>query len=341
MRKVLVCLTVLALLAFGGAAMAQPTPACGTLAAADCDVLTQSAAAQATLTSATFTFSLDINAGGQPLPLTGDGSYAIDPAVLASLNADALSNVSDPTAIVGLVGQALKGFNGELNVDLMGLPLNLKLVNGTGYFNFEMFAPMLQGGPITVPAGWAGLDLVGAIEMLSPMLSSMDLPSTDDAAVDPAQQQALMDAITQHVVVVRGPDENGQAVFVTSLDIAGLLQNDAFLGLIMEQSGQELTEAQLAEIAPMLQGFAGSVNFSATQKIDLSSYFITSVGFEFALDGDAISAMSGEAVEDIAVAGEFNFADFNAAPAISAPAGAPVATIMDLMGVLGAMGGGF
>lgn len=340
MRKFLICvLMVLALVAFSGVAMAQD-PLCGSLSASDCEILTQSAAAQTGLTSATFTFTLDINAGGQAIPLTGDGSYAIDPAALAALDPAVLSNMTDPTAIFGILGDLLKGFDGELNVNAMGLPINLLLIDGIGYINFEPFAPMLAGAPVEIPAGWAGLDLVGAIEMFAPMLGSMELPDMQ-TQVDPNAQAAIMEAVSKYVTISRAADENGQAVFVTTVDFTGLFQDEAFLGFVMEQAaaqGQELTEDMMAQVGPMLQGVAGSFTFSATQKIDLSTFYATSIGFEFSLDGAALTAITGETVGSVSVAGAFNFADQNAAPALSAPAGAPVATVMDLMGL---MGGGF
>ncbi|MBK8135987.1 MAG: hypothetical protein IPK52_09120 [Chloroflexi bacterium] len=339
MRKLLVCmLMVLALVAFSGVAMAQD-PVCGSLSASDCEILTQSAAAQAGLTSATFTFTLDINAGGQAVPLTGDGSYAVDPAVIAAFDPAAMTNMTDPTAMLGILGDLIKGFDGELNVNAMGMPINLLLVDGVGFINFEPFAPFLAGAPVEIPAGWAGLDLVGALDMLAPMLGSMEMPDVQ-TQVDPNAQAAIMEAVVKYVTISRAADENGQAVFVTSVDFGALFQDEAFLGFVMAQAmpGQELTEEMMAQVGPMLQGLGGGFTFSATQKVDLSTFFATSIGFEFNLNGAALSAVAGETVQDVSVAGAFNFADFNAAPALSAPAGAPVATIMDLMGL---MGGGF
>ncbi len=346
MRKVFVCmLMVLALVAFGGSAMAQD-PVCGSLTGADCEVLTQAAAAQAGLNSATFTFTLDIAVGEQAIPLTGDGSFSVDPAVKAELAAiDPASLSADPTAALNVLGTALKGFDASLNVNAMGLPLELVLVDGVGYLNFESLAPMLGGAQAGVPAGWAGLDLNGAVEMMGPMLQGMDM-SEAQAQVDPAQQEALMAAVSQNVTVARAEDVEGQAVFVSTFDFGGLLQNEAFLGLVMAQAapGQELTEEQLAQVNQMLTAMGEGVNVSFTQNIDLTTYYTTGFTFDFDLDGATLAAAAasvGEeagSVEDISVSLKLNFADFNAAPALSAPAGAQVSTFQELMG---AMGGGF
>jgi hypothetical protein len=338
-------LMVLALVAFGGSAMAQD-PVCGSLTGADCDVLTQAAAAQAELSSATFTFTLDIAVGEQAIPLTGDGSYSFDPAVKAELEAiDPATLQTDPTAALNVLGTALKGFDGSLNINAMGLPLELILVDGVGYLNFEALAPMLGGAQAGVPAGWAGLDLNGAVEMMAPMLQGMDM-SEMQTQVDPAQQDALMAAVSNNVTVVRGEDVDGQAVFVSTFDFGGLLQDEAFLGLVMAQAapGQELTEEQLAQMNEMLSAMGNGINISFTQTIDLTTYYTTGVSFDFDLDGATLAAAAASVgeetgpVDDISIVLDLDFADFNAAPALSAPAGAQVSTIQELMG---AMGGGF
>lgn len=346
MRKFLVSvLMVVALFAMSGLAMAQTDVVCGTLSAADCEIITQSAAAQSSLTSASFDFNLNITSSGQAIPLTGDGSYVIDPAVVAGFDAAAFANTSDPAAVFEALGKVLGGFQGELNLSVMGaINLNLVLVNGTGYFNFASVAPLLGGaealGAMGLPAGWAGLDLVGAIDMFAPMLSNPEIAAAT-GEVDPAAQQAIVDAVAANSTITREADENGLAVFVTSVDFGALLQNEAFLSLILEQAaaGQDLGEAEIAQFQQMLASVGQGFNFSATQKIDLSSYYLTSLSFEFNIDGDAIAAISGEQMEDIVIAGAVNFADFNSAAAISAPAGAPIATVMDLMGLMGGMGG--
>jgi hypothetical protein len=338
-------LMVLALVAFGGSAMAQD-PICGSLTGADCEVLTQAAAAQAGLNSATFTFTLDIAVGEQAIPLTGDGSFAVDPAVKAELEAiDPATLSADPTAALNVLGTALKGFDASLNVNAMGMPLELLLVDGIGYLNFESLAPMLGGAEAGIPAGWAGLDLNGAVEMMGPMLQGMDMSEMQNQ-VDPAQQEALMAAVSQNVTVVRGDDVDGQAVFVSTFDFGGLLQNEAFLGMVMAQAapGQELTEEQLAQVNQMLTAMGEGINISFTQNIDLTTYYTTGFTFDFDLDGATLAAAAASIgedagpMEDISVVFDLDFADFNAAPALSAPAGAQVSTIQELMG---AMGGGF
>lgn len=346
MRKVFVCmLMVLALVAFGGSAMAQD-PICGSLTGADCEILTQAAAAQGGLNSATFTFTLDIAVGEQAIPLTGDGSFSVDPAVKAQLEAiDPNTLSADPTAALNVLGTALQGFDASLNVSAMGLPLNLILVDGVGYLNFESLAPMLGGAQAGIPAGWAGLDLNGAVEMMGPMLSGMDM-SEAQAQVDPAQQEALMAAVTRNTTTVRGEDAEGQANFITTFNFGGLLQDESFLGLVMSQAapGQELTEEQLAQMNQMLTAMGEGINISFTQSIDLATYYTTGFTFDFDLDGATLAAAAASVgeetgpVEDISVVLDINFADFNAAPALSAPAGAQVSTIQELMG---AMGGGF
>lgn len=345
MRKYLmIFVMILAMLAFGGTAFAQD-PVCGNLTGADCDILTQAAAKQESLTSATFDFTLNIGSGADVVPLTGNGSYAIDPAVIAAIDMDALAGAAaDPTAILGALGSLLGAFDGELNINAMGMvDLNLLLIDGTGYLNFGALAPLL-GGPealqaMGLPADWAGLDLVGALEMLGPMMGSMEMPDTGDAPeMDPAQTEALMNSLMSAIVITRGPDEDGKAVFSTTFDLNALFSNEQFMDLLMAQAG-EMSESELAEAQETMNAVGSAVNLSFTQKIDLATFYQTDVEFNVAIDGAAFEAVAGESMDSINISGTFSFADFNAAPALSAPAGAPVATVTDLMGMMGAMGG--
>ncbi|GIK28587.1 MAG: hypothetical protein IT298_01325 [Chloroflexi bacterium] len=345
MRKYLMILVmIVAMLAIGGTALAQ-NPVCGNLTGADCEILTQSMAAQEGLTSATFDFTLNITSGADTIPLTGNGSYAIDPAAIAAIDMDALAGAAaDPTAVLGALGSVLGAFDGELNINAMGmLDLNLLLIDGVGYLNFAPLAPLL-GGPealaaMGLPADWAGLELVGALEMLAPMMDSMEMPGAGDVpAVDPAQNEAMLNALMSAAVITRGADENGKAVFSTTLDLNAIFNNEQFMSMMMEQAG-ELSESELAEAQQMMATFGDAITVSVTQKIDLATFYQTDVEFNLAIDGAALAAATGESMDSISVVGAFSFADFNAAPALSAPAGAPVATIMDLMGMMGAMGG--
>ncbi|MFZ2879884.1 MAG: hypothetical protein WA009_10140, partial [Phototrophicaceae bacterium] len=223
------------------------------------------------------------------------------------------------------------------------LDLNLLLIDGVGYLNFAPLAPLL-GGPealaaMGLPADWAGLELVGALEMLAPMMDSMEMPGAGDVpAVDPAQNEAMLNALMSAAVITRGADENGKAVFSTTLDLNAIFNNEQFMSMMMEQAG-ELSESELAEAQQMMATFGDAITVSVTQKIDLATFYQTDVEFNLAIDGAALAAATGESMDSISVVGAFSFADFNAAPALSAPAGAPVATIMDLMGMMGAMGG--
>ncbi|MBK9124616.1 MAG: hypothetical protein IPM16_16065 [Chloroflexi bacterium] len=347
MRKYLMILVmILAMLAFGGSAFAQD-PLCGNLTGADCDILVQSAAAQEGLTSATFDFTLNIGSGSDIIPLTGNGSYAIDPAAIAAIDMDALAGAAaDPTAVFGALGGVLGAFDGELNINAMGMiDLNLLLIDGVGYLNFGALAPLLGGpealGAMGLPADWAGLELVGALEMLGPMMGGMEMPDTGGAAaMDPAQTEALMNSLMGAAIITRGADEDGKAVFNTTLDFNAIFNNEEFMGLVMSQAGAgELSESELAEAQQMLSALGSAINVSVTQKVDLASFYQTDVEFNIALDGAAFAAVTGESMDSISITGGFSFANFNAAPALSAPAGAPVATVMDLMGMMGAMGG--
>jgi hypothetical protein len=110
----------------------------------------------------------------------------------------------------------------------------------------------------------------------------------------------------------------------------------------MSQSGgvPDVSEAEMQEALGMVGQLGGAISATIETHIDLASSYSTYIGFDIQVDGQALAALGGggETVPNIAVTGSVSYADFNSIAAITAPEGAPIATIMDLMGM---MGGGF
>lgn len=348
MRKMMVGLTLLAILLVSGLSFAQePAVLCGGLSEADCAILTQSSTAMAGVSSATFTLDFGLDAGDQGnLALAANGSFEADMAAMG-LDATALAglNSADPTAALAALKPIIQGFKGVLNLTISGSPelglpgevaLDMIMVNGVGYLNFKKLAVLAgpQGDQMLTGFGiteWAGLDLVGAVDMLGGMAAGQP--------VDPATQPdttALMASVSNYVTIVRDADVDGEAVFTTTVDLAGLIADPAFADVIAAQGGQ-MTEENAAQANEVLKGIV----VTATSSIDLTTFFQTSTSFAFSISPEALAATAtdgGSVPSALNITGTVAFDNFNAAPAVVAPEG-PVATIMDLMNMFGGMGG--
>lgn len=349
MRKFIFGVLLMALLVMAGGIMAQDSATyCGDLSADDCAILEASAAAQAGLSSATADFTLDLGLSGIPdmpgdiaLNLTGNANYAADPAALAALEG-AAGDMTDPAAAMGLAGQALAALNAELNLTLnipeelaaQGIPfsqldLNLRLVDGVGYINFDTLAPLLAGTPQgEVLKGWGGLNLVEALEQMGPMLLGQmgEMPATggDMGAVD----MSAMEGVT----ITRDADADGAAVFVTTLDVAAVLKNPMVAEQIrsqMQSQNPEMTEEEFTAVLDVLTANPDSIKFSSTQWIDLETSFVRGASLDLTIDVAAIGAAAGEADASglVTIAAQINYANQNSAPEVTAPEGAGVITM--------------
>jgi hypothetical protein len=325
MRKILLAVLLIFALSLGSVAMAQDTECLG-LPAAECALLEESNAAMAGVTSAAFDFSLAVSDGGAPMPmLSGSGRFngegiSVDPM--------ALTETSDPAAIIGALSGVIPMLNAELNLDLSGagmpLQLNLLLVDGVGYLNFGALS-MLMGGPdalaqMGLPTEWGGLDLVDTLTNLAPMMEGMTGEMGDMGAteMDPAQAEALGESMLQYVTAaaVAGATTTD---FVYTVDLAGILSDPAFAELVSEQiEGQGMSQAEADEALAALQN--GSASLTLT--VNNTSKFIERLflSLVFTVEGETAGV-------------EFttNVSGHNATAPVAAPAGAPVAKFMDLM----------
>lgn len=359
MRKFLIAILAVLMLSLGGAALAQDDTMdfCGGLSEADCALYNGSAAAMAEVTSATFSFAFDLSIadtgeGDGTITLTGGGAYALgdlDASVMDALNNP---NASPEEALAAL-GGALTAFDGDLSLSV-GLPadpsipfssidLNLLLVDGVGYLDFAGLGTLL-GGPevlemLGLPTEWAGLDLVDTVEQLGALGGdALDMDSMG-GAMSEDDAMAMVSAVEPYITITRLDDEGGMAVFETDIDLAGLLADENLMDVIQAQAaltGTPLSDEDLAQAAMLFEMLGDGFDFSLTQKIDLATNYSTSLAFNFLLDASALGETG-----TISMTGSFDFADFNAAPAITAPEGAPVATFMDVIMLLGTFGGEF
>lgn len=353
MRKVVITVLIFTLLLLGGTVMAQD--ACGGLGEADCAIITASNAAMEGLTSSSFNFSLDITVDGPDagtISIAGDGAF--DVSGLVGMDMTAMQS-GDVTALFDGLKAIVQNFDGDLTLNISappsaGLPgpisLELLMVDGVGYLNFDSLATLL-GGPdmltaMGLPTGWAGLDFVDTIEQVvalaGPSLEESMDTMPDVSSMDPSQFASF----ARYFTLTREADAAGAAVFSGTMDFGGLVNDPAFMDLLQAQmaaQGQEIPADQMGEVTQMLAQMGDAFDITLNQSIDLSNNYLRSVNFNMAIDGAALQEMGGGSdVPNVTIAAAISFADHNAAPAITAPAGAPVATFMQLMGLFGSMG---
>lgn len=340
MRKILLSLLLIVMLSLGGASLAQEFD-CGGLSDADCAILQRSAEVMEGLTSAAFNFDMLISIDNEVLGLSGNGTFNLDN--MTEIDPLAL-NSTDPTVALNALGEALSGLNASLNLsinapDAPPITLNLLLINNVGYLNFESLA-FLLGGPETLtmmglPTGWAGLDLADVLSSLGLFLDpsmmgdmGMDMDMDTDMEVSPE----LEAAVAGFSRITRLPDVGGEAVFRTDIDFAGLLEVEEFRALV----DQQLAAQGQAQDAEMIYALLREMDISVTQTVDLNTFFNTSIVLSLALDvANVMPGEQGSVVANIIV----NLSGFNSTAPAVAPAGAPVATFMDLFMLLGATGG--
>lgn len=366
MRKLSLMLFFVLVLCIGSVAFAQDAPFCGDLSADDCTLYTT--ATTTSPSSASFSANLDITVENAPdttgpvtISLAVGGAYSgLDAAAMTGMSMD----TTDPMAAITALPALLRSFDGELNLTLSvpaevatGMPseisLELSLVDGIGYINFDTLAPLLgsSAGGLT---GWGGVDLAGAVEQLGPMLAGQLDPAALGATtggLDPNLITNLLQAVNDndYVTLSRIEDADGYAVFVSTVDFAALSADPAFMELItasMQSQGQQLTPEQMTQMQEMMPALLGGITFASSTVIDPATNTVVAGAFELTVNGetiDAVAAQAGEPTDsptpNISVAGVIEYADINTATVV-APEGAQVVPLDQLMGLaMGAMSG--
>lgn len=348
MRKGLL-LVMLLLTVVSGAALAQTTTAdvyCGDLSADDCAILQQSQTAMHDLTAAAFNLFVDvqIEAEGEQMPisLVGSGAYS-------GLDRNADLSMGGDAALT-----ALRGFNAELMLTATlpqsmveeadapnTLTLELRLVDGVGYLNFDPLQPLINDPQF---AGWGGLDLAGLIGALleeNPDFLSELGSMAAGSGVD-ADMFMNMDtqAVEQYLTITRTDDGSGtNATFETTVDFAGLLADPAFQDMLrsqMDASGQGMTDADQQEAFDQMSTAFEDATLLIRQEVDTTSGRTASLSVEFdvAVTDAADPSENGSA----SVTAMINY-DYENVPTITAPENASVLPYQQLLGMLGGMMG--
>ncbi len=291
MRKFSLLLLLLLLLAMGSVVAAQDMP-CGTLAEADCTFLTDSAAAMATVDSATFTLDLTITTSDgedetSTTTISGGGAFNGATGLVGVGMMGMMTNPSsatDPTSMLGGLTEGLADFDGEINLIITSseedepTDLQLRLVDGFGYINFDALG--LSGdddddsssgtGRGLNLSGWGGVNLIELITRAAEELpeGAMDgamggmMGGMAGVGNNPQLPEGFdPELMSSAIVITRLPDEefNGVtvAVFQTTLDLASVMSDPAMIEAIQQQMAENMPADQ--EMTPeqsqqMMQG---------------------------------------------------------------------------------------
>lgn len=377
MHKRLWLVVVLLLLPMlNSAAMAQDVPPlfCSDLAEADCALLRDSAAAMRSLNAASAQFELRASAANLPdapvesisIRVTGDGAFDLGGGALQALLSDTGALLQNLDQLPGLAANVLRAISGDLTV-VVFLPPDLRqaiddpdvpdkfgfsarLVAGFGYLNLSKLAGLDTRGEL--PRGWIGVDLAELLrrllnealnsgdfdlQILEEQLSAMTLPTNDANALleDYTRIERLADTTI---------GDQQAAVFVTTVDVAGLVSSEAYRDLLIaqiEQQGGEISKTELEQVLALIENLLGTLSVEQRQTIGLDDKYAhhMSVTVNWPLDLSIIAEMFNDPAPrvdpiDLSLSFETRLSNFNAITPITAPEGASVISVDEMMRLL-------
>ncbi len=354
MRKLILIIVALAMLSLSSAVFAQDTTSqtfCGNLSSADCQILTQSEATMKALDSSSFNFNVSVQLSNLPDvpamgPITVDGSGAV--SGMSALKIDPTTMMADYGAFLQNMLTNLNG-NFKLTItvppELMqqadpsapnSLTLDLRMVDGVGYLNLDELQPLLNDPSMK---GWYGLDLANLVKALldqNPNLfdmANMGAMAGGTNPMDYMQQFQDPAMLGQFLTITRTDDGSGTtATFQMSIDFAALMSSSQMQDLMkqeMQAQGTKLTDQEMQQALSMSQQMFNGMSFTITEVIDTTNDYLQSVSGEMNFDMSSImssvSAMSATPMPTttdaptINATFSVNYADFNSAPATTAP----------------------
>lgn len=335
MRKILLLVTLFVFL-LPTVVLAQNDPSCGSLADADCVVLTASQAAMADLKSAAFDLQFTLLAENVPegdIQIIGIGNGAYDADIPAW---NTKLDFAGPTAFARYLASYLHDVSASLNLtlsmqvgaDVEALALQMRLVDSVGYLNFDGLRSLTGGGGGL--NGWGGLELEALLRyMLDSDPHTFDAYLKGGSLVQSDTPAARLGEI-QRVKTV----EPGIAVFETRLKLSDLFDDPDMIDAMQQQLNDTMNGADAQFYLSMLQLVVGDSEIVLDQKVRLSDYFTQSLDLSYDLtlarfvDNMLFTDMTSRSRDPLHVYFSYHieYRQFNAAPAILAPE--------NLMGIL-------
>jgi hypothetical protein len=329
--KILMLIAVL--LSVVGFANAQDG-GCG-LPEADCAALAGAWANTFTVSSGTMNLDLTLDVQSDDPMQAGTFSVLID----GGFSGGPLT-AGDPTAL-------LEAFNGELNVTIglpesqammtggaSEIPLQFRLVDGVGYFNYgglqEALGPSMDLSQMTSIAaeGWIGIDFVQAMAMQAGGGSTTNPLDAVTGGADPTASLNTVTTLAELGGQYATASRDGNT-FTFSFDVSGMLADP------------EIVKA--LEDDPSFAGFASGFEGMENASLDIINT-ITDDGFVSELAINMSADMPASDMNPDASSVTFDmvltFSDLNNTAAVEAPADAEIATEEDLQnsGMMGGMG---
>lgn len=380
MRSKLVSLLLVALLLLASfsTALAQDSVYCGDLAEEDCALLQSAQEAMMSVTSyksdATYVASVaglpGLPADGVTVGVNVAGAFDWSEDALAAAGSLAGKTQEEVMAALGEDAGVLVALLGGLSADVVlsyemsqeladelgaqaGLPLPVSaslpviIADGNLYWDASEFAAW------GAYEGWVGMPLGEVVAKLAEsgafseaaMQQMASDPSTAMAMAVPAMLLAP-DAFSEFVVIERGDDADGMAVFTTSFDVAGLLASPMFADLVNQivASGaiEGVSAADVEQLLPMLPMVAPMLGLTidGAQSIGLEDNLVYNTSSAIVWDLAGLAQMAAMSGADLGLgegAGlEFTISvddsDFNADQGIAAPADAAMLTADQVLG---------
>jgi hypothetical protein len=263
--------------------------------------------------SATFDYSIALNVTGTP-----DGDVVVN---LSGAGAFAMDANGSPVGSLTVTGTA------DSAGESMPLNMEFRIVDNVIYFNMG-------------DGNWTGQALEDALTSVSSMapipvnpadLMSGDMSENPEAAEAMGEMMTALSSLEpdQYISISRLGDENNQAHFQASIDLAGLLSSDAFTQL-MTSAGSMSGDESMAGMAPMIAMMFQDASLTWDQFVDLADSRLRQGILDFAMSVNPamMGATDAASATPVDVAFNMNISNiqYDAAVSVTAPEGA---TMMD------------
>lgn len=354
-----------------GFAQAQDYPvACGDLAEADCSILEQNQQAMLAAGSYAFDMTADFSLSNIPdMPgdvsfgITGSGAFAGENLASLMLPQDQMmAMMSDPEAYSDFMSSLLGAVDFELSLVLSlpealvaesdgevpsSIPLDIVLVDGTGYINFTTLREAVGEAGASFPEGWYGIDVVGLMEQAMAMSGGMGMTPMEGMDTDMMSQFADPEFINQFLQIERledttAADGTAVAVFHTVIDYQALFSDPAFMDLMaqsMAAQGGSMSDDDMEEMMTMLPQMFQGMTADVTQTVGLEDFYSRSTQITFSFDMTSVMAVAAEMGDEVDMEGpapvigfsaSVDLSDFNSVAEITVPEDATVIPLESL-----------
>ena len=256
---------------------------CAILAAPDCQILADSDAAMAEVSSVAFDASMslhllsDVEEESADIQMTGSGKAAVDLSTLTALNGlsdrEAVMDMEQTIAMLAdLLGSASAEISLRLTIASAGetfeMPLNLVVKDEVLAIDFaslvEAFAESFGEDTTGMEGfgGWLGFSLTDIIDAM--------LEDVDDASMTESEADEMMD-LAESITITRLPDEelNGAAMAVFDIEIAA----GAWPDIVDMATADMVSEAERAEMDAMMESF-GDAPMLIRQYVGLDDLYV-------------------------------------------------------------------